>query len=77
MSLSPRPPGPPSARVTHRFVAAETLTTLTYSPPAETSAPSAPSAYIAALVDAAPPLTAAQRDRLAALLRGGGSDAAA
>ena len=31
--------------------------------------------YIKATVDAAPALTDAQRDRLAALLRGGGSDA--
>ncbi len=30
--------------------------------------------YITRTVDAAPPLTADQRDRLAALLRGGGSD---
>jgi len=30
--------------------------------------------HIAELVDAAPPLTAEQRDRLAALLRGGGTD---
>ena len=34
-------------------------------------------AYITATVDAAPPLTADQRDRLALLLRGGGPDAAA
>jgi len=33
-------------------------------------------AYITATVDAAPPLTADQRDRLALLLRGGGNDAA-
>lgn len=32
--------------------------------------------YIKRVVDAAPPLTADQRDRLALLLRGGGSDAA-
>ena len=32
--------------------------------------------YIARTVDAAPPLTADQRDRLALLLRGGGPDAA-
>ncbi len=31
--------------------------------------------HITKLVAAAPPLSAAQRDRLAALLRGGGSDA--
>ncbi len=31
--------------------------------------------YIARVVDAAPPLSATQRDRLAALLRGGGTDA--
>ncbi len=30
--------------------------------------------YIASVVDAAPPLSATQRDRLAALLRGGGTD---
>lgn len=29
-------------------------------------------AHVAAVVDAAPPLSAEQRDRLAALLRGGG-----
>lgn len=34
-------------------------------------------AYITATVDAAPPLTSDQRDRLALLLRGGGSDDAA
>ncbi len=32
--------------------------------------------YIKRTVDAAPPLTAGQRDRLALLLRSGGSDAA-
>lgn len=32
--------------------------------------------YITATVDAAPPLTADQRDRLAVLLRSGGDDAA-
>ena len=33
--------------------------------------------HIARIVDAAPPLTADQRDRLALLLRGGGDDAVA
>jgi hypothetical protein len=32
--------------------------------------------YVRRVVNAAPPLTAAQRDRLAVLLRGGGSGAA-
>ena len=32
--------------------------------------------YIRTIVDAAPPLTAAQRDKLALLLRGGADDAA-